>query len=117
MQPDFEAFAERHGRRLHLEIEPGTYLVARAGVILASVIDVAEEIIGLPVRLGIPQGVGGLVDEVKNPQYSTGVGLVHYGAQQSDHRLFRARDENIYSKVKNRMAKEKVRVQGVANPE
>jgi diaminopimelate decarboxylase len=42
VQPDFEAFAERHGRRLHLEIEPGTYLVAKAGVILASVIDVVD---------------------------------------------------------------------------
>jgi cell division protein FtsA len=71
--------------------------------LLPGMVDVAEEIIGLPVRLGVPQGVGGLVDEVKNPQYSTGVGLVHYGAQQSDHRLFRARDENIYSKVKKRM--------------
>jgi len=42
VRPDFEQFAERHGRRLHLEIEPGTYLVANAGVILASVIDVVD---------------------------------------------------------------------------
>jgi diaminopimelate decarboxylase len=40
--PDFEAFAEQFGRRLHLEIEPGTLLVANAGVILASVIDVVD---------------------------------------------------------------------------
>lgn len=42
VRADFEAFAERTGRRLHLEIEPGTYLVARAGAIVASVIDVVE---------------------------------------------------------------------------
>jgi len=51
VQPDFEAFAERHGRRLHLEIEPGTYLVARAGVILASVIDVVDT---LPAAGALP---------------------------------------------------------------
>ena len=42
VRADFEAFAERHGRRLHLEVEPGTYLVALAGVIVASVTDVVD---------------------------------------------------------------------------
>jgi diaminopimelate decarboxylase len=40
--PDFEAFAEEYGRRLHLEIEPGTLAVANAGVILATVVDVVD---------------------------------------------------------------------------
>ncbi|HOJ68000.1 MAG TPA: diaminopimelate decarboxylase [Candidatus Hydrogenedentes bacterium] len=38
----FRLFAERHGRPLHLEIEPGTYLTATAGVLLCSVIDVVD---------------------------------------------------------------------------
>jgi len=42
VRADFEAFAERHGRELHMEIEPGTYLVAEAGEILASVIDIVD---------------------------------------------------------------------------
>jgi diaminopimelate decarboxylase len=36
----FVAFAERTGRRLHLEIEPGTYLVAKAGAVVATCVDV-----------------------------------------------------------------------------
>jgi len=40
--PDFEAFAKEHGRELHLEIEPGTFPVANAGLILANVIDVVD---------------------------------------------------------------------------
>lgn len=36
------AFADRTGRRLHLEIEPGTYLVAHAGVVVATCIDVVD---------------------------------------------------------------------------
>lgn len=37
-----EAFAEQTGRRLHLEIEPGTFLVANACSLLATVQDIAE---------------------------------------------------------------------------
>lgn len=38
----FEAFQERHGRALHLEIEPGTYLVANAGAVVCTIIDVVD---------------------------------------------------------------------------
>jgi cell division protein FtsA len=73
--------------------------------LLPGMIEVAEEVIGLPVRMGIPQGIGGLVDVVRSPVYSTGVGLLQYGAQQmNDRQHFRARDENIYTKVKKRMS-------------
>ncbi|MGE0826849.1 MAG: diaminopimelate decarboxylase [Candidatus Binatia bacterium] len=37
-----EALREREGRALHLEIEPGTFLVARAGAIVASCVDVVD---------------------------------------------------------------------------
>ena len=36
------AFQSRDGRRLGLEIEPGTYLVARAGAVVASCVDVVD---------------------------------------------------------------------------
>ncbi len=43
------------------------------------VIELAEEIFHAPVRLGLPQGVSGLVDVVRNPIHSTGVGLLIFG--------------------------------------
>ncbi len=39
---ELESFRERDGRALHLEIEPGTFLVANAGAIVASCVDVAD---------------------------------------------------------------------------
>jgi diaminopimelate decarboxylase len=36
------AFHVRHGRALHLELEPGTYLVAQAGMVVATCIDVVD---------------------------------------------------------------------------
>jgi diaminopimelate decarboxylase len=40
--PDFEAFAAKHGRELHLEIEPGTFLVANAGAIVSTIRDIVD---------------------------------------------------------------------------
>ena len=36
----------------------------------------------MPVRLGVPHSVKGLSDVVRNPIYSTGVGLLLYGLQK-----------------------------------
>ena len=45
-------------------------------------VDLAEEIFHMPVRLASPQTVTGLTEMVKNPIYSTGVGLLKYGQKQ-----------------------------------
>lgn len=48
-------------------------------------VELAEEIFHMPVRLGVPHSVKGLSDVVRNPIYSTGVGLLMYGLRkQSD---------------------------------
>lgn len=47
--------------------------------------ELAEQIIGLPVRRGVPMGIGGLIDVVRSPSYATGVGLVRYGADRLRH--------------------------------
>jgi cell division protein FtsA len=48
--------------------------------ILEGTAEVAEQVLGLPVRRANPTRIGGLVDVVRSPAYSTGVGLVVYGA-------------------------------------
>lgn len=42
VRSELERFHAEHGRGLHLELEPGTYLIANAGMIVCSVIDVAD---------------------------------------------------------------------------
>lgn len=46
---------------------------------MPGVTELAEEILGLPVRRGMPKGVGGLAEVVRSPTFSTAVGLVRYG--------------------------------------
>ncbi|MGS2723640.1 cell division protein FtsA [Porticoccus sp. GXU_MW_L64] len=60
-----------------------------AGIVLTGgtakmegVVELAEEIFHMPVRLGAPSNITGLTDIVNNPIYSTGVGLLLYGMQQ-----------------------------------
>jgi len=62
-----------------------------AGIVLTGgtskmegVVELAEEIFHMPVRLGAPQSVRGLGDIVRNPIYSTGVGLLLYGRKQQE---------------------------------
>jgi len=45
-------------------------------------IELAESVFQMPVRLGLPQHVGGLHEVTKSPIYATGVGLLLYGQQQ-----------------------------------
>ena len=60
--------------------------MVRAGLVLTGgaarmegVVELAEEIFHMPVRLGMPQHVTGLTDVIRNPAYATGVGLLLFG--------------------------------------
>jgi cell division protein FtsA len=54
------------------------------GSLIEGLAELAERRFGLPVRLGQPTGVEGLVDVVSSPIYSTAVGLVLYGHHNRD---------------------------------
>lgn len=71
--------------------------------LLEGAVELAEQVFNLPVRRGTPRGIGGLVDVVRNPMYSTGVGLVQIGSMSHDEKRFKIRDRNVYEKVKTRM--------------
>ena len=49
--------------------------------LLKGIEELAQQVLHLPVRVGYPQGVGGLTDAMNNPIYATGVGLVLFGSR------------------------------------
>jgi cell division protein FtsA len=51
---------------------------------MEGVIELAEEIFHMPVRLACPQAVSGMTEVVNNPIYATGVGLLIHGFLQMD---------------------------------
>jgi len=63
-----------------------------AGVVLCGgssrvegLVELAEEIFHVPVRVGMPQAITGLNEVVRNPAYATGAGLLLFGKQQQVH--------------------------------
>jgi len=65
----------------YLEMLPAGAVITGGGAQMPGVIDMAEKVLGMPVRLGLPRDIGGLNDTVQSPIYTTGVGLVMYAAK------------------------------------
>jgi len=84
--------------------------ICAAGIVLTGgsskmegVIELAEEIFHMPVRLGVPQHVNGLVDVIRNPIHATGVGLLLFGNRQRSGFTSHELDENSGDSLWKRM--------------
>ncbi len=85
--------------------------LVRAGMVLTGgaskmegVVELAEEMLQMPVRIGIPQHVSGLGEVVGNPVHATGVGLLLMGSQIENPRRPQLRDGRAFGwmdKLKN----------------
>lgn len=83
-----------------------------AGIVLTGgsskmegVIELAEEVFHMPVRLGVPQYVTGLIDVVRNPIHATGVGLLLFGHLSEQSEEYRKNNNGglsaVFGRVKN----------------
>ena len=63
------------------ELVAAGLVLTGGGARMEAAIDLAEEVFHMPVRTGFPQYVDGLLDVVRNPIYSTGVGLLLFGSK------------------------------------
>ena len=61
----------------------GGLVLTGGGANFEGMIEIAEEIIGLPTRIGLPSGATGLLDDILAPEYSTALGLIKFYALQS----------------------------------
>ncbi|MDQ6930802.1 MAG: cell division protein FtsA [Candidatus Eremiobacteraeota bacterium] len=57
----------------------GELVITGGGAHLSGIEELAEEVFGLPVRVGVPTAVGGLTEAIKQPEYATAIGLVLFG--------------------------------------
>jgi len=100
-------------RLAHREIIKSGYedLLA-AGVVLTGgtaiiegVVELAEQILNMPVRRGCPIGVGGLTDIVNSPLYATGVGMVVYGEKNKALHSYKKSEGSLLTKTWRRLKK------------
>lgn len=62
---------------------PSGIVVSGGGANVIGLEESAKRMLQLPVRVGIPKGMDGLIDDVINPSFATPVGLVIYGQKSA----------------------------------
>ena len=55
--------------------------------LLPGIRQLASQVLGIPVRTAGPEKLVGLVDQLKNPAYSTGFGLLHWAADLTEEEM------------------------------
>ncbi len=85
--------ANKEVKKNHFAEMLGGGVVLTGGTsLMPGVVELAEQVFEMPVRLGAPQGLGGLSANVADPRFSTGVGLVLHAARADvGEELFRDR--------------------------
>jgi cell division protein FtsA len=90
-------------RRAGLESQiPAGIVLTGGGARLRGLLELAERVFNLPVRLASPRGLADMSEEVSQPEYATAVGLVLYGARTR--RLAGARPAGFMGKLKSMFA-------------
>ncbi|MEK7522609.1 MAG: cell division protein FtsA [Patescibacteria group bacterium] len=62
---------------------PSGLVITGGGALTIGMLETGKRVVGLPIRIGFPEKIFGLVDEILDPQYSTTVGLLLYGKNSS----------------------------------
>ncbi|NTU46700.1 cell division protein FtsA [Candidatus Roizmanbacteria bacterium] len=55
---------------------PSGLIITGGGALTAGMIEAGKRMVGLPIRIGVPDKVTGLVDEILDPQYASTIGLI-----------------------------------------
>ena len=58
---------------------PSGLVVTGGGARTVGVVDCAKRMLAMPVRVGVPQNIKGIIDEIQDSPYATAVGLAMYG--------------------------------------
>ena len=58
---------------------PAGVVLCGGTALVPGIQDLGEDIFGIPVRVGVPHGLVGLVDRITNPAHAAGAGLVEWG--------------------------------------
>ncbi|MBP9727421.1 MAG: cell division protein FtsA, partial [Gammaproteobacteria bacterium] len=67
------------------------------------IVDLAEKVFEMPVRVGAPENISGIEEAMQNPSCSTAVGLLHYGLKQTHDGSDRSQRQSasIFTRMKN----------------
>jgi len=78
------------------------FVLCGGGARLRGLPELAERVFNLPVRLAAPRGLDGMPEELSQPEYATGVGLLLYAARAR--RQAPASPQTLVGKIKSMFA-------------
>lgn len=81
---------------------PAGVVLTGGTALLPGIEEVAHSVLNMPVRIGIPGGLGGLADAIDSPAYATGVGLLRWGLKRGSPPPFLGPQEQGWTRVYNR---------------
>lgn len=58
---------------------PAGIVITGGGARTVGAEEAAKRMLSMPVRIGVPHSITGLIDDVENPSYATPIGLLQYG--------------------------------------
>ena len=64
---------------------PAGALLTGAAVKAPGVLDLARDVLGLPVQMGFPVDIGGVIEKVDDPAYATALGTLVWGMREGGH--------------------------------
>jgi cell division protein FtsA len=81
MEEIFDEVKQQIIKNVSLDMIPAGVVLTGGTSLMGGCSELAEEILGLPVRRGTPLDLGGLKERVQSPVYATALGLIRYGSQ------------------------------------
>ncbi len=83
---------------------PAGMVLTGGTALLQGIVELAEDVFRLPVRCGVPAGIGGLAGMVDSPMYATGVGLLQFGVKRHPYGdVHKFNGEHLFVKIYHRM--------------
>jgi len=80
----FEKVQEEIKKSGYEGLLPSGIVLTGGAAELPGIVEKARAMFNLPVRIGAPRGLHGVVDTINKPAFSTGVGLLLWGLRQSE---------------------------------
>ncbi|MGC8874893.1 MAG: cell division protein FtsA [Chloroflexia bacterium] len=81
---------------------PAGVVLTGGTALLPGIEEVARDVLNMPVRIGVPTGLGGLADSIDTPAYATCVGLVRWGFKRGGVAPYLVPQEQGWARIYNR---------------
>ncbi len=65
-------------------LTPAGLVLCGGGAMTVGAVESAKRILSIPVRVGYPTGVTGLIDEIESPAFASSVGLLRFGSRDME---------------------------------